>query len=262
MKNYPLFLFYLMILSFVLIISCSKDDSNSAVTETAATTIGVKATFESGKAQTNVNVTSFLINVEDFELEFNDDGLGSDDDGLGSDDDGLSDGDGLGDDDDGMGSGSFYTDIELEGPFELDLSQPGVVFPIANVEVPVGQYEELEFEIVRSQNPTSDLYQKSILISGTIDNVPFIFWHDFEEDVEVEYEDTHIDIVIESDGESITINFDLSFLFDTTVIDLSTAVDGNGDGVIEISPTDDDGNNALANQIKEAIKNAIDLLDD
>ncbi|MEX2350054.1 MAG: hypothetical protein WD554_04180 [Flavobacteriaceae bacterium] len=256
MKNYPLFLFYVLILSFVMIASCSKDDGSSSLTETAATTIGMKATFESGRALADVTVSTFLINVEDFELEFDDDGLEGDDDGLGDDDDSLAD-------DDGMGSGSgSYTDIELDGPFELDLSQPGVVFPIANVEVPVGQYEELEFDVVRSQNPNSDLFQKSILIAGTLDNVPFTFWHDFEEDVEVEYEDTNIDIIVESDGESIIINFDLSFLFDTAVIDLSTAVDGNGDGIIEISPTDVDGNNALAEQIKEAIKNAIDLLDD
>lgn len=250
MKNYPLMLFYTLIFSFILVISCSKDDSASSNSETAVTTIGLQTTFDSGRAQANVVVSTFLINVEDFELEFDNDGPDGDDDGMG-------------DDDDGTGSGNeSYTDIELEGPFELDLSQPGVVFPLVNVEVPVGQYEELEFDIVRSQDPESNLFEKSILIAGTLDNAPFIFWHDFEEEVEVEYEDTNLDIVLESDGESIIINFDLSFLFDTTVIDLSTAVDGNGDGIIEISPTDDDGNNALANQIKEAIKNAIDLLDE
>ncbi len=256
MRNYPLFLFYVLILSFVLVISCSDDESSSTVTETAATTIGMKATFDSGRAQADVTVSQFLINVEDFELEFDDDGLNGDDDGMGDDDDGLGDDDGT-----GSGSGS-YTDIELDGPFELDLSQPDVIFPIANVEVPVGQYEELEFDIVRSQNQNSVLFQKSILIAGTIDEIPFEFWHDFEEDLEVEYEDTNVDIVVASDGESIIINFDLGFLFDTAVIDLSTAADGNGDGTIEISPTDDDGNNALANQIKDAIKDAIDLLDD
>lgn len=250
MKNYPLFLFYTLIFSFILFISCSKDDSSDPETQTAVTTIGMKATFDSGRALTNVTVSSFLINVEVFELEFDDDGLGTDDDGMGGDDDGLGDDDG------------FYSDIELEGPFEIDLSQPGVVFPIANVEVPMGLYEELEFEIVRSQNPNSELFEQSIMIAGTIDDIPFTFWHDFEEDVEVEYEDTNIDIVVASDGESIIINFDLSFLFDSAVIDLSTAVDGNGDGIIEISPTDNDGNNALANQIKVAIINAIDLLDD
>lgn len=250
MRNYPLFLFYVLILSFVLVISCSDDESSSTVTETAATTIGMKASFDRGRSQADVTVSQFLINAEDFELEFNDDGLDGDDDGINNDDDGT-----------GSDSG-YYTDIELDGPFELDLSQPGVVFPIANVEVPVGQYEELEFDIVRSQNPNSVLFQRSILIAGTIDGISFEFWHDFEEDLEVEYEDTNVDIVIESNGENIIINFDLGFLFDTAVIDLSTAVDGNGDGIIEINPTDDDGNNALANQIKDAIKDAIDLLDD
>lgn len=40
------------------------------------------------------------------------------------------------------------------------------------------------------------------------------------------------------------------------------ATDGNGDGIIKISPMDTDGNSALAHQIKELIKDAIELLDD
>ena len=45
-------------------------------------------------------------------------------------------------------------------------------------------------------------------------------------------------------------------------IDLTTATDGNNDGLIEISPIDTDGNNGLANIIKNKIKDATDLYDD
>jgi hypothetical protein len=51
-------------------------------------------------------------------------------------------------------------------------------------------------------------------------------------------------------------------LFNTSTIDLSSTTDGNGDGIIEISPNDTDGNNALANTIKNLTKEGIDLLDD
>src|SRR5690606_5074430 len=155
-----------------------------------------------------------------------------------------------------------YSDIELEGPFELDLSQPDVVFPIVNVDIPIGVYEELEFDIKKSSNANSLLFQKSILIEGFINESPFVFWHHFEEDVEIDFDDNDIDIIIEQNDNSIVINFDLNFLFNTNTINLSNAADGNADGIIEISPSDNDGNNALANQIKELIKDAIDLLDD
>jgi len=46
------------------------------------------------------------------------------------------------------------------------------------------------------------------------------------------------------------------------VVDLSTAVDGNNDGVIEINHEDIDRNKALADSIKLQITTALDLLDD
>lgn len=54
-------------------------------------------------------------------------------------------------------------------------------------------------------------------------------------------------------------NFDLNQWLST--IDLSTAVDGNGDGTIEISPNEPDGNNNLANQLKENLEGSCDIDD-
>lgn len=229
--------------SLLVFTSCSKDDGANLSEEKASTFFGAKATFESGRQMENIQITKFLINVEDFELEFDDDLNGDDDDGGGS-------------------GGNFYSDIELEGPFELDLSQPDVVFPIVNVEIPIGVYEELEFDIKKNSDSNSLLFQKSILIEGFINESPFVYWHHFEEDVEIDFDDNNIDIIIEQNDNSVVINFDLNFLFNTNTINLSNASDGNADGIIEISPGDNDGNNALANQIKELIKDAIDLLDD
>ncbi len=249
---FVLSIFALFIVITLVMTSCSSNDDANTNSELAATTVGAKATLNSGRALNNVEITRFMINVEDFELEFDDDSNSGDDDDNGN----------SGDDDDNGNGGSFFNDIELDGPFELEFTADGVVIPFANVDIPVGQYEELEFEITKSNNPASDLFQKSILIEGTIETVPFVFWHNFEEDVEVDFEDLNSDILIVNDGETILINFDLSFLFDTSVIDLSSATDGNGDGIIEISPNDADGNNALANTIKNLIKEGIDLLDD
>ncbi|MGO2102429.1 MAG: hypothetical protein ACTH3E_05210 [Psychroflexus halocasei] len=164
--------------------------------------------------------------------------------------------------DDGNQGGNAWgsqDDIELAGPFELDLSQGEVT--IANVEIPVGVYEEIEFEMDINNNPSSDLYQKSIMITGIISGKPFTFYHTFEEEFEIDYEDAGQNLVIEEGSDaSVVFNFDLQAVINT--VDLSSAQDLNNDGTIDISPIDEDGNNALANQIKNAIVQYAELLDD
>ncbi len=244
MKKPVLFILATFVTTLTVLTSCSKDDSAST-SESASASLGAKATFDLGRAVNDVLLTRFMINVKDFELEFNNDFNGE-----------------SGDDDDNSGYGPFYNDIELDGPFELDFTNNGIVIPFANVNLPVAQYEKLEFDIAKSNNQSSVLYRKSILIEGTINAAPFLFWHNFEEGVEVDFEDANTDIIIQNNGDSILINFDLNFMFNASIIDLSNATDANGDGVIEISPNDNDGNNALANTIKNRIKQSIDLLDD
>ena len=56
---------------------------------------------------------------------------------------------------------------------------------VINVEIPVGEYEEVEFEMDRSSDPSSDLYQKSILMRGTIPVTEFEFSHTFSEEFEI-----------------------------------------------------------------------------
>lgn len=67
-------------------------------------------------------------------------------------------------------------------------------------------------------------------------------------------------LVINNNTLEVVINFDLKEVL--AVVDLSTATDNDGDGVITISPQDEDGNNALAQALKEAIKDQIELMDD
>ncbi len=165
------------------------------------------------------------------------------------------------DDWDDDGYYDYEDEIELEGPFELDLLDGQITF--VNTAIPNGRFEELEFEFEASTDPQSELFGKSILIQGTIQGTPFEFWHDFEDELEVDFEDTSLDITINGDTENLVIDFDLSMLFNHALgIDLSQAQDGNEDGLIEISPSDPDGNNELAGKIKERLKQVIDLLED
>ncbi|SEB76541.1 hypothetical protein SAMN04489761_1703 [Tenacibaculum sp. MAR_2009_124] len=231
-------------------ISCSKNED--VPNDKGSLSVSAKSTLNqtagrSATDQTDFEITKFLLNVKEFELELdvedNEDSAANDDQW---DDDGV-----LG----------FDDEIELNGPFEINLLENQVTF--LDVELPTGQFEELEFKFAPSTNENSLLFEKSILIKGNIQGTPFIFWHNFEEEVEIDFENPELDIQVSQVEESIVIDFDLNQVFDlTTGVDLTTATDGNNDGTIEISPSDADGNNQLADAIVEAIKTAIDLLDE
>ncbi|WP_282043164.1 hypothetical protein [Winogradskyella flava] len=237
----------LAFLCLCLAFNCSDDDSGSNNDDNLR--IKARATYEDASTSRtfngNIAISEFKLNISEIELEFDDDYEDLNDDNE-YDDDGVVD---------------FDDDIEFLGPFELDILNNTAT--ILSIDLPEGNYEELEFEFDKNTNPNSDLYNKTILVTGTIDGQSFEFWHDFEEDLELDYEDENNDITVDNGLSEIIISFNLNDLFNTsTGVDLSEATDNNGDGVIEISPTDSDGNNVLANQIKEAIKDVIDLLDD
>lgn len=230
----------------LLIVSCSKDDPAGSLSISAKATLTKSAnkTVSAKNAVTEVTISDFLVNIEEFELEMDDNE--QDDDNEQWDDDGYYD---------------FEDDLELEGPFELNLMQGQVSF--LGVDVPNGTFEEIEFKFDESTDATSDLFGKSVLIKGTIDGTPFIFWHDFDDEIEVDFDEPQFDLVVQNGPNSVVIDFDLSLLFDTVNgIDLSQATDNNEDGTIEISPNDNDGNNELAHQLKDKFKTLIDLLDD
>src|SRR5690625_7804491 len=87
-----------------------------------------------------------------------------------------------------------------------------------------------------------------MLLKGEIDGVPFVFWHDFDEEIEVDFEDSDQNLVIDNNEIDIVINFDLNAVL--AMVDLTLATDNDGDGIITISPEDEDGNNDLAEAIK------------
>lgn len=243
------------------LLSCSSDKTDGNGTLRLSAKAGIngssgKISSTSKSLDTDVFVSDFRVNIAEFELEL---------------DESEYEAEGEIEIESGESEFEFEWEIdgyydyedefELEGPFELDLLAGEINF--LTVDVPNGDFEELEFKFDRSTDPNSDLFGKSVLIQGTINDIPFIFWNDFEDEVEVDFEEPEFDISIRSNTEGITIEFDLSQVFDVVSgVDLSQAEDGNEDGTIEISPEDPDGNNALAETIRERIKTAIDLLDD
>lgn len=215
-------------------ISCSKDDEQTSDN----LTIKARATYASNRlagfrANAAVTLNSFKINLKEIEFEMDDD---------------FSSGDGFYGDDD---------DIELRGPFELNLLNGTT--EITSLDVPNGVYKEVEFKMAKNTTSGNAMFNKSIEIKGTIDGTPFEFWHNVEEDFEIDYDNTNQNIVVTDNTTTVFFDFDLNAAINS--IDFSVATDGDGDGIIEINPNDTDGNQSLANLIKDRIKDSCDLDD-
>lgn len=217
--------------------SCSNDESSNSATEGKAV-LKAKTTFTSGakissRAGTIV-LNSFKVNLKEIEFELDDDNQ--------SDDDGFFDGD---------------DDIKLNGPFELSLLNSPAAITL--VDIPNGKYEEVEFKMDKNENSSSPMYNKSIEIKGTINGVPFVYWDDEDEEFEVDYEETNKDITVTGNTIEIVFDFDLNSVLSS--VDLSQAKDGDGDGVIEIGPSDDDGNSSIADMLDDKLEEFTELDD-
>lgn len=156
------------------------------------------------------------------------------------------------------------TDVAFRGPFAIDLmnESEALTQSVGSAEVPFGEYKELRFKFHKTRDVPQDhpLYDRSIYLKGTIDGAPFEMWHDTSENLDI---GKSTGVVVDENGVSISVVFTIGqFLNASTSIDLSGAVDNDEDGVIEINPDNDDDNGDLADDLKDNIKAAADLLDE
>lgn len=170
-----------------------------------------------------VNVTTFKVNVGEIEFDFDD----------------------AFDDDDKLTAqyGETYSsddEIELKGPFEVDLVANGVLQVetlFTGLELPQTSFEEIEFEMQKNRNTASSMYQQTIRIEGEIDGTPFIFASDKEFDFEIEFDEPFVP------GEDLGVAVDFYvnklFTYSLSGIDFTQAVPDN-DGVIRIYYNEDD----------------------
>ena len=221
------------------IFSCSKNDPTGTVALKArainSNPTG-KVMFDARSTVNTITISSFKINIGEIEFEVEDQDEQNE---------------------------NLYGDLELKGPFELDLSTGSFTVPITTVELPNNVYSEIEFDLRKSTNANSALFGKSILITGTLNGKPFTFWHDAIEEIEVDYPNSITNITIAENQLTVAIEFNLAAIFGpTSSIDFTTVLDRDLDGTIEINPTTDDGNAAIALQIKNLLKENSNLDND
>lgn len=229
---------FLILLTLSLVItSCSKEESSEGRIELTVSATNLVAKSSIQKKENNVNVifTDFQISIRDVIFKNEDDPNSS------------------------LNTG----EIQFRGPYQIDLlnGSDALSQTIGDVFVPDGNYKEIRFKFHKDKDlpSTHKLFDKSIYMEGTIDGTPFVFWHDTSENLDV---GRTTGVVVTDGTVNFTVQFDISqFLSSLHTIDLSTAVDGNNDGLIEIYPNDEDGNQEIAKLLKENIKETADIID-
>lgn len=234
----------MMLLGSTLFVGCNNDDP--AANGTVILKMGAASPTGSsinGRSQATTVITDLKVSIREIEFEFDEEDAHFSTDS------------------------SFNEDVKLKGPFVLDVLEQNAFVEqmITAVNVPNARYEEVEFKFHKNTD-AGEMNGKSILITGTIDGKPFIFWHDTDEEFEIDFENAATDLVINGNAAAIAINLQLDRLFSTVKggINMSAATDGDGDGVIEINPgsIDNDGNKELADAIKTLLEDATDLIED
>ena len=230
----------LTLVAVFFITSCSDDSAIDK--EKTGIQLIIRTFTDDFKSQSNSQlvIDKFLMNIVKIEFELDDDWEGFYD------------------------PNNFYDDDEITiyGPFLVDLMSPEAFdgIKLGNVFIPNAVYEEIEVDIdISKDQSVPEIYNKSVYITGTINETPFIFWYDDDFDFEIEFDDGKY---LELDGESVElmIQFYLPRLTQAMIKSgILNAKDGNGNGIIEIWDGDPDGNSNLADKIIDAIEDALDV---
>lgn len=228
--------FSVLFLLSIFIFSCSKDNGEGGINLTFS------AVHSSAlKSFTNQRTTAAEVIFTDFKISIRDVVFKNDDD---------------------INSSLDTDEVQFRGPFQIDLlnNTDALTQTIGTAFVPDGRYKQMRFKFHKDEDlpATNDLFDKSIYIEGTIDGVPFVFWHDTSENLDV---GLSTGVIVQGNVVKFSVQFDISqFLNSLNQIDLGQATDNNNDGLIEIYPNDNDGNQDIAKDLKENIKMAADLL--
>ena len=210
---------------------------NGEVTLVAKANTSSGTSISNGRVTSNLTINDFVINLREVEFEFDNDKMVD----------------------------STFKDIKLKGPFELDLinNQSPADLIVGSATLPNAAYSEIEFKLHKGDVAGSKMDGKSIHMSGTIDGTPFVFWHDTDEEFEINFSDAGQNFVVNGEDLNAVITFNLGSIFDAiSGVDLSIAEDEDGNGIIEIDPKNTDGNKDIADHIKKLLEEKTDLIDD
>jgi hypothetical protein len=232
----------ILALLVLVISSCTNDstsEGNVTLKASAVSSTGKTSLTARTAAASTVVITDFKINIGNIKFETDMEDMMHDKDPL-------------------------HEDIKLMGPFLLDLLDPNKTLTqiITSVAIPNAQYEEIEFKFQKSL-VAGEMFGKTYLIKGTINDKPFIVWSDEDAELEMDFEDHNKDFTVSGNDMSLNIKIQLDALMLklTTMANQGLLLDTDGDGVIEISTGFDDGHSLLGGECRDLLENETHLDD-
>ncbi|HOF22267.1 MAG TPA: hypothetical protein PLO24_13505 [Bacteroidales bacterium] len=155
-------------------------------------------------------------------------------------------------------------EIEFEGPFLIDIASSEAMtgLLLGRFPLPSAVYEEIELDIAPSRNRNNkQINGRSVFISGTYQGKPIELWTNSKAELEIEFPGKRaVDLTQPNADMWIRIHLD-RIIANLSAMDFSSAVDGNGNGIIEIGHDDQDGNNALSATLFNSFRGSFELDD-
>lgn len=160
-------------------------------------------------------------------------------------------------------------DIVFEGPFVLDLLNPGSILQqtIGSTNIQAGLYTAIIFKLHKTTDgglvaleTNHPLYDRSIYVAGTINGTNFAFHHDPSGELMVR--NTNGFTIASNSTTKVVLRFNLQSLLDVdALIDLTSATDNSGDSFFDLSANSPDGDNnkSIADDLKNNVKKIIDF---
>ncbi|WP_339706443.1 hypothetical protein [Algoriphagus aquimarinus] len=147
--------------------------------------------------------------------------------------------------------------IRENSPKVLTLIEDGVIYEpiIATAMAYDGVYGKLDFDLVQAENvpEDDDIYGLSVFVKASWLGIPAQVYIDLEDQVNIQFNQG-----IEVAGAQ---DLYLTLYLDTLLegVDPSLVSDGNGDGLVEVGPNDEDGNGEAYDAIIANLENSLNL---
>lgn len=233
------------VLGLAVFASCSSDDDEKVIPEEDKSTVQVVlrsimsndvASFEASNVINPLKLEQLFINIAEIEFDVADD--------------------------------KVYSDVELEGPFPIDLlsEEAAKGWTLSTTNVPNGTYEEIEFEfdVYKGDNETfKNLLGNTIYASGSFDLgetvIPFVIESDEELEIELEYENNPL--VLDGDKSKVFIDLKLNEIVTELMSNLADFANAEieEDGSILINK---DKNSTILKKFEDALEKAFEAIED
>jgi hypothetical protein len=220
----------------VFVLSCSDDNNESGTLKLSIKTIKDNPAFNKAVSQNGLTIEKFLVNISEVEFDI--------------------------DNEDHPGLPDYAESHEIKGNYVVDLMSRQSIdgFDLGTTHLPFAKYDDIEFEFDVCNDPKqTELFGNSLYVSGKVNDKSFVISTNEDWEIEIDFEDNR-GFVFNGESKNLIVEFKLYEIVNIlNRFDIQSAKDNNENGIIEINPSNEDGNARLCKQIVDALEDAFDL---